>query len=579
MQTFVSYAQNFEDVILWRALSDVENGFYVDVGAQHPLEGSVTRAFYERGWRGINIDPVPAWHGLLEVDRPDDVNLKVAAGIAGGEAVFYEVDGTGLSTMDARLAARYSAEGRLVRMNTVQVRTLDSILGEFSPAEIHFLKIDVEGAESDVLAGISLRRYRPWIVLVEATLPNTQEDVSLAWQALLDGAGYLPAYFDGLNRFFVAEERRDLLPRFASPPNYFDNFVRHSDWEMAELARRLSEERKSWLVEEASLKEELVASQHMLTKSQDQLAMLERSVKEDIAASQDQQAVREQSWREDLAASQEQLAMLALSHKEELKASQDQHAVREQSWKEELAASQKWGAELEDSLRRSERALGDIQAKYEDAVSRHAADLDTIDRLRQQHVSAAEEFRRQLERSHSTADWLASQLGQRSHVLERVLTSRSWKLTAPLRWLSSAVGAAHPLEQKSRHGAVPPMQSNDIDAAVSAERFVGVPSEQVLLDFASRKEPVVGEHMRQDASLPEPTTAPVSMSNRFDRLMNEATMMLAPPSMVPLRMRSLPAMGLFAPYVLRAYERLFRKQTLFNTKMIEALRILRDKND
>ena len=44
---FVSYAQNFEDVLLWRALRDIEHGFYVDVGAQDPVTDSVSLSFYE----------------------------------------------------------------------------------------------------------------------------------------------------------------------------------------------------------------------------------------------------------------------------------------------------------------------------------------------------------------------------------------------------------------------------------------------------------------------------------------------------------------------------------------------------
>jgi len=55
--TFVSYAQNYEDVMLWRALKHIENGFYIDVGAAWPSEHSVTKLFYDEGWRGINIEP------------------------------------------------------------------------------------------------------------------------------------------------------------------------------------------------------------------------------------------------------------------------------------------------------------------------------------------------------------------------------------------------------------------------------------------------------------------------------------------------------------------------------------------
>ena len=54
---FVSHAQNYEDVMLWRALRQVADGFFIDIGAQSADLDSVTRAFSERGWRGLNVEP------------------------------------------------------------------------------------------------------------------------------------------------------------------------------------------------------------------------------------------------------------------------------------------------------------------------------------------------------------------------------------------------------------------------------------------------------------------------------------------------------------------------------------------
>ena len=72
--TFVSYAQNFEDVMLWRALKHVEFGFYVDVGANDPEVDSVTKLFYDNGWRGVNVEPVTQWYEKLHRERSRDVN-------------------------------------------------------------------------------------------------------------------------------------------------------------------------------------------------------------------------------------------------------------------------------------------------------------------------------------------------------------------------------------------------------------------------------------------------------------------------------------------------------------------------
>src|SRR5258708_13221371 len=76
---FISYAQNCEDVILWRALRDVDRGFYVDIGAADPKEGSVTQAFYERGWSGVNIEPQAASFERLWQARARDTNPRITA--------------------------------------------------------------------------------------------------------------------------------------------------------------------------------------------------------------------------------------------------------------------------------------------------------------------------------------------------------------------------------------------------------------------------------------------------------------------------------------------------------------------
>ena len=79
-KTIISYAQNFEDVMLWRALGHIERGFYIDVGACSPDEHSVTKLFSERGWHGINVEPNPVHYEALKSRRPRDVNLPIALG-------------------------------------------------------------------------------------------------------------------------------------------------------------------------------------------------------------------------------------------------------------------------------------------------------------------------------------------------------------------------------------------------------------------------------------------------------------------------------------------------------------------
>ncbi|HEY2917084.1 MAG TPA: FkbM family methyltransferase [Candidatus Limnocylindrales bacterium] len=238
---FVAYAGNLEDVLLWRALRDVEAGFWIDVGAYAPVNGSTTRAFSERGWRGINIEPNPALFDRFPAARPRDVNLNVAAGAADGELTFHVAQRTGLSTLDAAQARRLSDDGIATVPQVVPVRSLDSIWEAHVPPDqpVHFLKIDVEGYEASVVAGNDWERHRPWIAVIEATRPLTTEPSHEAWEGPLLAARYDLAHEDGLNRFYVAREHAELLPALRLPPNVFDAFVTHHELRAIERAARL----------------------------------------------------------------------------------------------------------------------------------------------------------------------------------------------------------------------------------------------------------------------------------------------------------------------------------------------------
>jgi len=226
--SFISYSQNSEDVLLWRALGHVQNGFYIDVGANDPEEHSVTKAFYEAGWRGINIEPLPSFHQVFNEQRPRDVNLAVAAGSSNGELTLYDTPQVrGWASPEQSVAELHRAEGHEVVELTVPVRTLASVCEEHVQGEIHFLKIDVEGFEGEVIKGMDFVRWRPWVLVIEATLPNSRATNHETWEGMVTGQGYRFAWFDGLNRYYVAEEHPELLAHFGVQPNVFDEYISH----------------------------------------------------------------------------------------------------------------------------------------------------------------------------------------------------------------------------------------------------------------------------------------------------------------------------------------------------------------
>lgn len=226
--TLISYSQNAEDVLLWRALGNVENGFYIDVGANDPEEHSVTKAFYEAGWRGISIEPLPSFHQAFLDQRPRDVNLAIAAGSSNGELTLYDTPQVrGWASPDQAVAELHRSEGHDVVEMTVPVRTLASVCEEHVRGEIHFLKIDVEGFEGEVLKGMDFARWRPWILVIEATLPNSRDTNHASWEHMVTGQGYRFVWFDGLNRYYVADEHAELAQHFGIQPNVFDDYISH----------------------------------------------------------------------------------------------------------------------------------------------------------------------------------------------------------------------------------------------------------------------------------------------------------------------------------------------------------------
>jgi len=222
--TFTSYSQNFEDVMLWRALKHVEHGCYVDVGAQHPVIDSVSKAFYEHGWRGIHIEPVPQYAELLRVDRPDETVLQLALSDHEGSVELNVIPGTGLSTAVQAHAQRHQQDRQCQSQQiSVKTKTLKSALESLAGKPVHWLKIDVEGFEAQVLKGWDSQVLRPWILVVEATIPGSAETDYADWDGIVTAADYQFVYFDGLNRFYVAQEHAELALAFLSPPNVFDD--------------------------------------------------------------------------------------------------------------------------------------------------------------------------------------------------------------------------------------------------------------------------------------------------------------------------------------------------------------------
>lgn len=246
----VSWAPNAEDVVLWRALQHRTPGYFIDVGACHPTADSITKLFSLRGWHGINIEPQPYLVDMLTADRPTEVNLCVGVGDEPGELELFVVENDQQrTTFSPSLAAGYRGQGYQVVSRTVPVMTLDQILEEHPLPRIDFLKIDAEGFEDRVVAGIDLSRHRPTVILAEHGTHQQYE-----FPRMITEAGYIPQLFDGVNRFFVAEEARDEIgERLSYPACTLDYWAPH---ELDRLRQHITDMESSvtWRVGHAVLR-------------------------------------------------------------------------------------------------------------------------------------------------------------------------------------------------------------------------------------------------------------------------------------------------------------------------------------
>ena len=212
--------------MLWRALKNVKNGFYVDIGAGLPEVDSVTKYFYERGWHGINIEPCQDDFENLEKARPRDINLNIAIGPTRGTVKLFKNKIRGWSTLSSTTALELENLGGNSCLVDVECCPLQDILDKYICDPIHFLKIDVEGFEEKVLLTINFKKSRPWIIVLEAAdVHGKLPDPATAF-LILKQNNYEYIYCDGLNFFYICKEKfSELKKYFNLPPNVFDSFV------------------------------------------------------------------------------------------------------------------------------------------------------------------------------------------------------------------------------------------------------------------------------------------------------------------------------------------------------------------
>lgn len=424
--SITSYAQNFEDVMLWRALGHIERGFYIDIGAQDPVIDSVSLAFHERSWQGIHVEPTPHYAELLRQNRAGDRVIQAAVGNGPAVLPFFEIPDTGISTGDPIIAEQHRQRGFNVHEITVPCITLSSIFDACAESEIRWLKIDVEGFERQVLLSWGTSAARPWVVIVEGTLPCTQIETHESWEAILTDYGYVPVYFDGLNRYYISAAHPELKEAFLAPPNVFDGFNLNGTANAP--FHNLIVERHQKEINEVVTQLEL---QKQTTNNEIERLSVNLISVNDECVKRAEQASQARQEAETLLRNQVQ---------------------REQEVSAQLLAMQRDCAENEKELRK-EITILQLQTQQQDAELRTR--LDEHHRTVKAHADLEVQLNKKILLAQKTNQQLRLMLVEAQRNLETIRTSFIWRMTTPLRALASFINLKkHTINSASSEQAV-----------------------------------------------------------------------------------------------------------------------------
>ncbi len=163
-----SYAMDGEDIAINDYVEIKNDGFYLDIGAHHPIQRNNTYLLFKRGWQGINIDVNEFSIDLFNFLRPKDINIQTAISDKPGEITFYyQKDFSQLNTTEKKIA-KQSFNNNFKEKN-IKCETVNNILerSKFKDRQIDFLNIDIEGAEMKALNSLNFEKYSPKVICIE----------------------------------------------------------------------------------------------------------------------------------------------------------------------------------------------------------------------------------------------------------------------------------------------------------------------------------------------------------------------------------------------------------------------------
>ena len=206
-----SYSFNGVDLIVDYIFKNKKKGFYLDIGAQHPVSNNNTYLLFKKGWNGINIDLDEKNINLFKLARPKDINLNFAISDSEKEVdLFFYHDSSPINTLSENVSNFQKA--KVTKIKKIKTKILNKVLEGLSlKNHIDYMNIDVEGHEIQVLKGFNIAKYKPSVISIEYLDLNMKklEFKNNDINSLLNSDLY--KYFIQNNYFFVNWLHGDLI--------------------------------------------------------------------------------------------------------------------------------------------------------------------------------------------------------------------------------------------------------------------------------------------------------------------------------------------------------------------------------
>ena len=168
-----SYSQRQEDLLIDKVIGGKKKGFYVDIGANDPVRFNNTFRFYQKGWRGINVEPNMRKYMKLNRVRPRDTNIYCGISGSQGKLSFYNFYTDTLSTFSKKEADNYVKQGfDIESIKNIDTIPMKDLFRKYKANKIDFLSVDTEGYDLIILQSNDWKKFRPKVICIENVTQN-----------------------------------------------------------------------------------------------------------------------------------------------------------------------------------------------------------------------------------------------------------------------------------------------------------------------------------------------------------------------------------------------------------------------